>query len=123
MSHTCSVISNPNFHTQLFALDLDTAADVKTQGCRHCGGKLHQANYSRTGFGLSPQISPIYSLRFSFCCANCRRRTTPPSMRFFGRRRYPAALFVLLCASRLVPDERTRERLVRRFGLHLSLST
>ena len=37
---------------------------------------------------------------FSFCCAaeGCRRRTTPQSVRFFGRRLYPAVVIVLFSA-------------------------
>jgi hypothetical protein len=37
------------------------------------------------------------SLRFSFCCSQdgCRRRLTPPSLRFLGRRVYLAAVMVL----------------------------
>jgi hypothetical protein len=32
----------------------------------------------------------------SFCCARCRRRTTPASVRYLGRRVYLAALVVLM---------------------------
>ena len=124
MSHNCLVNSNLNFHTHLLNIDIDLAQKVKEQGCPHCGGKLHQANYPRTAFGVTAQIAPIYACRFSYCCANCRRRTTPPCVRFFGRRRYVATIFILLCASRsLTPDEACCTRLARRFGCHLSVST
>jgi hypothetical protein len=41
-----------------------------------------------------------YQTRFSFCCAEegCRRRHTPPSLRFLGRRVYLGAIVVLACA-------------------------
>ena len=124
MSHNCLVNSNLNFHTHLLTLDIDLAKKVKEKGCRHCGGSLHQANYPRIGFGITAQISHIYTSRFSFCCANCRRRTTPTSVRFFGRRRYVATLFVLLCSSRsLTPDDASCARLAKRFGFYLSVST
>ncbi|MCP4898495.1 MAG: hypothetical protein GY906_16090 [bacterium] len=39
-------------------------------------------------------------MRESFCCAEegCRRRTTPPSLRFLGRRVYLGAVVVLVSA-------------------------
>jgi hypothetical protein len=39
-------------------------------------------------------------LRYSFCCAECRRRTTPFSVRFLGRRVYAAAIMVAVSATR-----------------------
>jgi len=95
MSHNCLVNSNLNFHTHLLTIDIALAQKVKEQGCLHCGGALHQANYPRIGFGVTAQITPIYTCRFSYCYANCRRRATPPSVRFFGRRRYISTLFIL----------------------------
>jgi len=124
MSHNCLVNSNLNFHTHLLNIDIEAAQKVKEQGCQYCNGTLHQANYPRIGFGLMPQIAHLYNSRFSFCCANCRRRTTPVSVRFFGRRRYLATLFILLCASRtLTPDDACCARLAKRFGCHLCVST
>ncbi len=94
MSHNCLVNSNLNSHTHLLTIDIELAQKVKEQGCRHCGGALHQTNYPRIAFGVTAQIAPIYTCRFSYCCANCRRRTTPPSVRFFGRRRYISTIFI-----------------------------
>ena len=34
-------------------------------------------------------------MRLSYCCESCRRRTTPASVRFLGRRVYSAAVMVL----------------------------
>lgn len=41
-----------------------------------------------------------YSWRLSFCCAACRTRSTPLSVRFLGRRVYLALAVVLVSASR-----------------------
>lgn len=124
MSHNCLVNCNINFHTHLLTIDSELAQAVQEQGCRHCSGSLHQAHYPRIAFGITSEIAPLYSFRFSFCCADCRRRTTPTSVRFFGRRRYVTTLFILLCASRsLTPDDACCARLARRFGCHLSVST
>jgi hypothetical protein len=112
-----------NFHQKLFQIDAEIAQATRAKGCAHCGGKLHQANYPRTGFGVEAEVRSLYASRFSFCCGRCRRRTTPPSVRFFGRRRFVAALFVLLSALRLPVTEQRCEQLVRHFAVHLSVST
>ena len=41
-----------------------------------------------------------YSSRLSFCCAECRKRSTSLSVRFLGRRVYLALAVVLVSASR-----------------------
>ncbi len=124
MSHKCLANNNLNFNIHLYELDVETANAVKQAGCPHCHGTLHQSHYPRIGFGIAPELAPLYEQRFSFCCADCRRRTTPPSVRFFGRRRFVASLFILLCASRhLKPNEQSCLRLARRFACHLSVST
>ena len=41
-----------------------------------------------------------YSSRLSFCCAVCRKRSTPLSVRFLGRRVYLGLAVVLVSASR-----------------------
>lgn len=80
----------------LVRVDQDLAARQRALGCR-CGGRLQVANYPRKSFGII-LIGTWFAIRFSFCCAWCRRRTTPPSVRFFGRRRFHAPIFLLLSA-------------------------
>lgn len=41
-----------------------------------------------------------YSLRLSFCCAECRKRSTSLSVRFLGQRVYLALAVVLVSGSR-----------------------
>ena len=41
--------------------------------------------------------------RLSLCCAACRKRELPPSVRFYGRRVYWAGALVLACARKLTP--------------------
>ena len=73
-------------------------------------GRLHCANYPR-----KPQGGPIpkqYRYRLSFCCARdgCRRRVTPRSVRFLGRKVYLGAVVVLVAAMRHGPSgHRVRE--------------
>ena len=76
-------------------IDEDLAARIKT--CPHCGGNLHAASYPRKPRGVERSIVDG-ARRLSFCCAGCRRRVTPPSVRYFGRRVYVAFVFVFLTA-------------------------
>jgi len=73
---------------------------VQAAGCRACGGRLHSARYPRKPRGGPDELGPSYEWRFSFCCARegCRRRTTPPSVRYLGRRVYLGAVIVLVTA-------------------------
>lgn len=89
--------------TRLFELflwaDVELADEVRADGCA-CGGALHVANYWRKPCGVPPGLAPDYGLRLSFCCGKdeCRRRRTPPSLRFLGRKVYLGAIVVLATA-------------------------
>ena len=64
--------------------------------CPFCGGPLHRGDYAR-----KPNGGPVqWDKRYSLCCAcdGCRRRLTPASVRFFGRRAYVAPFFLLVSA-------------------------
>lgn len=82
----------------LFQRDLELAATFRKQDCPFCGGKLHQGNYRRKPRGGPEGSGPELAVRLSFCCAeeNCRRRATPPSLRFLGRRVYFGVVFLLV---------------------------
>ena len=91
------IIGNSRFEALLASIDSDLAARAKSKGCAHCGGTLHSATYPRKPRGLSDSVDPP-SRRSSFCCETCRRRTTPASVRFMGRRVYTATIVVLVSA-------------------------
>jgi hypothetical protein len=81
--------------------DREIAAEVRAAGCAACGGTLHSAPYPRRPRGgPPPELLKEYSRRESFCCAEdgCRKRATPASLRFFGRRVYLAPVIVLVSA-------------------------
>lgn len=120
MSH--KFLFNSTFHTLLIAIDLELAEVVREEGCP-CGGPLHRSNYPRSPFGLSAELRLAYQERFSFCCDHCRRRTTPPSVRFFGRRWYPAPLLLLISALRLSINDHRLTQIKRHFGISVSEST
>jgi hypothetical protein len=88
-----SHLADQQLHRLLEKVDADLAQEVCQQGCVYCGGKLHRADYER-----KPRGGPEWDRRYSFCCAqeDCRRRRTPESVRFMGRRVYAALVVVLI---------------------------
>lgn len=121
MSH--NFLLKASFHQSLLEIDQEEANRVQAEGCDHCSGALHRSNYPRIGFGIATELAHFYDSRLSFCCCNCRRRKTPASVRFCNRRRFISSIFLLLCALRLSPSDASCERLARRFGVHISVST
>ncbi len=95
-----ALLRDSSFVETLLRFDQDLAEQARAAGCRRCGGALHRAHYSRKPRGIPGEIGAQHELRLSFCCARegCRRRTTPPSLRFLGRRVYFSAVFVLVSA-------------------------
>lgn len=88
-------LADQQLHQLLEKVDLDLAEQAHQQGCLFCGGKLHRADYDR-----KPRGGPEWDYRYSFCCAQegCRRRRTPESVRFMGRRVYAGLIVVLVSA-------------------------
>jgi len=66
-------------------------------GCRSCGGALHRASFPRKPRGPW-RLGRELHRRESYCCERCRRRMTPESVLFFGRRWYVAPVVVLVAA-------------------------
>jgi hypothetical protein len=90
---------DPNFYHLLLHIDQDLAEQTRAQRCR-CGGVLHSARYPRKPRGLPGEARSCCDFRYSFCCADCRHRTTPFSVRFLGRRVYVAAIMIVVSALR-----------------------
>jgi hypothetical protein len=107
-----------SFWAFLFSVDEDLAEDTRVAGCA-CGGRLHGANFPRKPRGVPREKLPeSYSYRFSFCCERdgCRKRKTPPSVRFLGRKVYLGAIVVLVAAMRQGPSPRRVRELTELFG-------
>ena len=89
-----------NFLAALSDLDQQIAEQVQRAGCPHCGGRLDRADYDRKPRGgkLAPEAE-AWTRRLSLCCARegCRRRSTPPSVRFLGRKVYVEVVILLAC--------------------------
>lgn len=93
-------LANPRLHQYLEKIDVDLALAVWRLGCLTClVGKLHSAKYKRKPRTGTKEIEKTY--RPSFCCDQdgCRKRHTPPSVRFLGRRVYHGVLVVLVSAA------------------------
>lgn len=87
-----------HFLAKLLAIDAETAEAVRLARCQWCGSRLDRADYPRKPRGglIAPGVE-AWSWRHSFCCSRdgCRRRATPPSVRFLGGRVYAEVTVVL----------------------------
>lgn len=96
------------FLQSLIALDEAIGEQVRAAGCGHCGGRLDRADYARKPRGGTVAAgAEAWSRRLSLCCARhgCRRRSTPPSVRFLGRRVYAEVVVVLASVMALATDQ------------------
>jgi hypothetical protein len=105
-----------SFWAFLFSIDRDLAESARQAKCS-CGGCLHRANYPRKPRG-GDDLPEQYGYRLSFCCDRdgCRKRVTPPSVRFLGRKVYLGAVVVLVASMRQGPSPRRVRELSRLFG-------
>jgi len=112
-----ALLADGRLYQLLQRCDDDLAAEQRAGGCLICGAALHSARYPRKPRGFGVRLSPEYDWRHSLCCArrDCRKRATPPSLRFLGRKVYLGAVVVLIAALRCGPTParmRTLEALV-----------
>jgi hypothetical protein len=113
-----ALLQEVRFYIRLQQIDEQMAAEARSAGCR-CGGRLHSARYPRKPRGGSGEIGAAFGSRHTFCCARdgCRRRVTPPSVRFFGRRVFFAPVFVVTSGLRKVLSPLQGKRLRERVGV------
>jgi hypothetical protein len=85
------------FFRELFDTDEGEVRRVRAGACPWCRGRLDRADYPRKPRGLPVEVEGLFERRFSLCCSRegCRRRVTPASVRFLGRRVYVGILVVL----------------------------
>lgn len=91
------LLADASFHRALLSIDGELAAEARSRGCGVCGGRLHVADYPRKPRGEPPGLGEEWARRHSFCCSAdaCRKRMTPPSVRFLDRRLYTGVVVVL----------------------------
>jgi hypothetical protein len=113
-----SLLEDSRLYEILLKCDEDLAAAARAQGCG-CGGALHRASYPRKPRGFIAGQPADYDERHSFCCAQdgCRKRVTPPSLRFLGPKVYVSAVVTLVTALRCGPDARRSSELQQLVGV------
>ena len=120
-----SLLIDAIFYNSLLALDRLIAEQVRQFGCLFCHGNLHQSHYLRKPRGVPDGTHSDYPIRFSFCCGTegCRKRFTPPSMRFLSRKVYSSTLIFLVFMLKSKTDELKVEELNLLLGTSLSVET
>lgn len=110
------LLRDASFWQFLFSIDRDLAKTAGKQACP-CGGRLHCANYPRKPQGAA-DLPKEFRSRFSFCCDRdgCRKRMTPPSVRFLGRKVYLGAVVILVSAMQQGPSAWRVHELSKLFG-------
>jgi hypothetical protein len=86
------------FFRLLEEADAREARRVAAAGCPRCEGPLHRGDYARKPRGaLIAPAGETSVVRFSLCCGRegCRKRATPPSLRFLGRRVYLGVVVIV----------------------------
>lgn len=89
-------MSPTQYFGRLLELDLQIAEIIAGLGCPRCNGILDASHYRRKPRGVE-NISDSESIRLSYCCRRdgCRKRVTPPSLRFLGRKVYWSGVVIL----------------------------
>jgi hypothetical protein len=107
-----------SFWSFLVSVDKDLADCARQRGCS-CGGRLHCANYPRAPRSGLDHLPEDFRFRFSFCCDRdgCRKRVTPPSVRFLGRKVYLGVVVIVISAMRQGPSPRRVRELSSVFGV------
>ncbi len=109
------LLSDGRLFKLLEKIDDDLAEKAQGEGCEHCGEeKLHRGDYKR-----EPRGGPGWDKRRSFICARdgCRKRKTPPSVRFLGRSVYVGVVVVLVGAMMHGLSPKRVERLRQELGI------
>jgi hypothetical protein len=99
-------------------IDDDLAEKARAAGCSFCGGRLDVADFPRKPRGAD-DLGEGYERRRSFCCAaeGCRRRCTPPSVRFLGRKVYLGAVALLATVLQQGPTKESVTKLSALLGI------
>lgn len=108
-----TLLGDATFHELLFHFDQDIANGARRGRCLRCRSVVHSARYRRKPRGRLCRLSDEHDWRFSFCCSRegCRKRKTPPSLRFLGPKVYLAAMIVVIAIMREGPTTGRMRRL------------
>jgi hypothetical protein len=112
-----ALLRDPRFYAMKLRMDRALLDEMRSRACRKCGKALHAADFGRKPRGGPAGLGADADLRFSLCCARCRKRHTPPSVRFLGRKVYWSAVVVLVSAMRHGASPARMRRLREHFGV------
>lgn len=113
------ILQDRKLYQWLERIDRDLAETARVAGCVHCGAKLHRGDYARKPRGGLQAVVEGWERRLSFCCSRegCRKRKTPPSVRFLGRKVYVGVVVVLVTAMLHGANEGRVQRLGEALGI------
>ena len=116
-----TVMNSKKVYQWLEKIDKELAAQAGAAACEHCGGTLHRGNYQRKPRGGVAVVVECWDRRYSFCCSQegCRKRKTPPSVRFLGRKVYAGVVVVLVAAMMHGPSARRAAQLHDALGIDI----
>ena len=119
------LLTDTRFYNSLLDFDRLIAGQIREKGCPFCQGNLNQSHFLRKPRGVPKHTDPDYSVRFSFCCAEdgCRKRMTPPSMRFLSRKVYSSVILFLIFLFTSKSDEARMDKLNALLGTTLSVES
>lgn len=95
------LLRSASLYALLLRFDEDMAAETRRGRCKECGGRLDQGHFPRKPrVPTWVELPEGYAERFSYSCAvdGCRKRHTPSSARYLGRRIYLGVIVVLATA-------------------------
>jgi hypothetical protein len=106
------LLRDGRFWSFLLSIDQDLVKNAREKGCT-CNGRLHAAHYPRKPRGGPQDLPKACCYRLSLCCdrEGCRKRVTPPSTRFLGRKVYLLGVIFLAAAMRQGPSPRSMREL------------
>jgi hypothetical protein len=115
------VLQDRRLYQFLEKADADRAEAMRLDGCRRCGSRLHRADYERKPRGGPGEFMDRWDKRHSFCCEKegCRKRHTPSSVRFLGRKVYAGVVVVLVAAMMHGPNVRRVTQLREALGIDM----
>jgi hypothetical protein len=96
------ILRDRRFYELLLGFERQIAEATHADRCPKCGAALHWGSYERKPRGGPAGLGAEHRRRFSLCCAadGCRKRETPGSLRFLGRKVFLGAMVVLISAMR-----------------------
>jgi hypothetical protein len=113
------ILRDTRFYELLLGFDRQIADTAHADRCPKCGAALHWGSWERKPRGGPAGLDPRHRLRFSLCCAadGCRKRETPGSLRFLGRKVFFGAIVVLISAMQSGLNPTRMRRLKELFGV------